>query len=482
MSQLSRFRIEGLYNARTIDLRIENNTLILVGENGTGKSTVVNLLYFFLTFQWNRISETKFRSISAVIDDKEYCLSRDDIKFIVEADYSVRRSILPRRTLSTMPADEILDLVLSISESHSPKKWEQFERSYGIPYRIIQRSFKSIGKIPENLRETIKSLRLAKEKVAEQVLYLPTYRRIEQDLEMVLPGIDIGDLKRERKKYPGTRPDPNYIELVEFGMEDVVRTIQKKTMEIEKKARTDLSNLTGEYLRDVIRGSYRTADLSQLEGTDDKTFDDILSRIPVEILQESDKAKLKEIIDEFNTTGQIAENSQVVAHFLASLIQLHQKQQADEKEIRDFISICNEGYLIGKRFGYDSKNFEVSIFHELYDTNRTPSFETLPVSALSSGEKQIVSLFSHLYLSGSPHPFVIIDEPELSLSVPWQKRFLPDIANKSNGFIAVTHSPFIYDNDLRVYTHSLEEFVEPFEFDSTLEEPSFPSEYDDIPF
>jgi hypothetical protein len=43
---------------------------------------------------------------------------------------------------------------------------------------------------------------------------------------------------------------------------------------------------------------------------------------------------------------------------------------------------------------------------------------TLAMRTLSSGEKQIVSLFSHLYLSGQQLFFVIIDEPELSLSVP----------------------------------------------------------------
>ncbi len=82
---------------------------------------------------------------------------------------------------------------------------------------------------------------------------------------------------------------------------------------------------------------------------------------------------------------------------------------------------------------------------------------------LSSGEKQIVSLFSHIYLSEITGYFVIIDEPELSLSVPWQKRFLPDIIENSrcNGLVAVTHSPFIFQNNvLDNYTHNLEEFVE----------------------
>jgi ABC-type transport system involved in cytochrome c biogenesis ATPase subunit len=83
------------------------------------------------------------------------------------------------------------------------------------------------------------------------------------------------------------------------------------------------------------------------------------------------------------------------------------------------------------------------------------------LSDLSSGEKQIVSLFSHLYLSGRDRYFVLIDEPELSLSVPWQKRFLVDIKKGTfcAGLVATTHSPFIYDNELRPFAHAIGEYI-----------------------
>ena len=85
----------------------------------------------------------------------------------------------------------------------------------------------------------------------------------------------------------------------------------------------------------------------------------------------------------------------------------------------------------------------------------------IELDQLSSGEKQIVSLFSHLYLSEENQYFVMIDEPELSLSVPWQRQFLVDIKKGvfCSGLIAVTHSPFIYDNDLDKYAHGLGEFL-----------------------
>jgi predicted ATPase len=88
--------------------------------------------------------------------------------------------------------------------------------------------------------------------------------------------------------------------------------------------------------------------------------------------------------------------------------------------------------------------------------------QRLTLRDLSSGEKQIVSLFSHIYLSGASGYYFIIDEPELSLSVPWQEKLIPDILKTGlcKGIVTATHSPFIYHNQLERYTHSLEEFME----------------------
>lgn len=70
---------------------------------------------------------------------------------------------------------------------------------------------------------------------------------------------------------------------------------------------------------------------------------------------------------------------------------------------------------------------------------------------LSSGEKQIVSIFSQLYLEYEKRFVILFDEPELSLSLFWQQDLLPDImkSDKCVFMLSVTHSPFIYDNELR---------------------------------
>src|SRR5581483_11043821 len=85
-----------------------------------------------------------------------------------------------------------------------------------------------------------------------QFLYLPTYRRIEQDLKSIFRGIEIEEKVREFRERFAKRDRSSFIELVEFGMEDVERTIQVRMSQIKESVRTGLSALTGTYLREVI--------------------------------------------------------------------------------------------------------------------------------------------------------------------------------------------------------------------------------------
>ncbi len=71
----------------------------------------------------------------------------------------------------------------------------------------------------------------------------------------------------------------------------------------------------------------------------------------------------------------------------------------------------------------------------------------LPLSALSSGEQHEVVLLYELLFRIEPDSLVLIDEPEISLHVAWQKKFLEDLAKitelASFDVLIATHSPQI---------------------------------------
>ena len=71
----------------------------------------------------------------------------------------------------------------------------------------------------------------------------------------------------------------------------------------------------------------------------------------------------------------------------------------------------------------------------------------LPLDSLSSGEQHELVLHYDLLFRAAPNTVVLLDEPELSLHVGWQKKFLSDLTAivELSGLDAVvaTHSPFI---------------------------------------
>ena len=117
-------------------------------------------------------------------------------------------------------------------------------------------------------------------------------------------------------------------------------------------------------------------------------------------------------------------------------------------------------YIVNSRFSY--KQFRVDkakgfIFESDHDGS------IVPPRALSSGEQHEIVLTYELLFKAPAGSLIFIDEPELSLHVSWQRKFLEDIAKISEladlDFLVATHSPSIVHDrrDLMVQLASEEE-------------------------
>jgi hypothetical protein len=331
---------------------------------------------------------------------------------------------------------------------------------YEIPMEIL---LEELGANDINIKEKEKEKELfrVKKKIIDslnyQILYLPTYRRIEQELNRIFKGID-DDEWRKTRHYRLHREADTSVELIEFGMDDVDRAIRKTLEQLKEFARENLNTLTLGYLGDVVDQKYKEVDVKEIQKTTEDTINSVLDRIHPSILLPLQKEHLSKTINSVRSGSgtEPNEHDKVICHYFLKLLNFQKELSEKEEAISAFCDVCNE-YMVDKTFIYDSTEFRFSIKSKGLDEKE----REVKLRNLSSGEKQIVSLFSHLYLSDQDSVFLLIDEPELSLSVPWQRRFLMDIKNGEfcSGIVAVTHSPFIYDNELKKYAHALGEFV-----------------------
>lgn len=94
---------------------------------------------------------------------------------------------------------------------------------------------------------------------------------------------------------------------------------------------------------------------------------------------------------------------------------------------------------------YRHKNIRVHREHGLVAVNNEG--QRLELDCLSSGEQHELVLYYDLLFRVPSNTIVLIDEPELSLHVAWQKKFLPDlleiVALSNFDTLIATHSPYI---------------------------------------
>jgi len=148
-------------------------------------------------------------------------------------------------------------------------------------------------------------------------------------------------------------------------------------------------------------------------------------------------------------TGDIHKPEQsTLRYFLSKLEAVVNRTKQLESNVENFVKQVNVYLSLSgdeKTLNYDSNLMKVVVKNVFTE-------DEIDLEVLSSGEKQVISLFSHLYLEPR-QKIVLIDEPELSLSLDWQKHLLPDVINSPGcaQLLAITHSPFIFDNELDRY-------------------------------
>lgn len=454
-TNLEYVHIFGLFGSYDVKIPFDREVNIFIGENGLGKTTILNCIYYVFEKKFAKLENIDFSAICVKFkkDANEYRITSFDI---VKYNNKMRRNHRLHYADSEIVEHFISDM-LNVSDLYSSKPEEYNNRIEYITQELALRM-----DIPTNFARKqiyqyisgnhryqndemkngdpskVDDLSKAITKYIDQrIIYLPTYRRIEDDLtNFNIRGDDFN--KSEL--------------LIRFGMSDVQSSIDRILEKIRSEAMKGFTEMTGVLLKQYADGENVINSLNSIQcaNIDVETVKIVLDRVGNEIEQRyKDK-----IINIINSNDIYNYKYLYLLNLIGNLILNYDLQKTYDDRIKKFSNTCNK-YLKNKHFHYNQSTLTLEICLENDD-------KTMELTQLSSGEKQIVSLFSKLYLESNEKSIVIIDEPELSLSLKWQQMLLPDIMRTENCklLITVTHSPFIFENEYDYDAKEIRRYIE----------------------
>ncbi|NHH85880.1 AAA family ATPase [Cobetia sp. MB87] len=442
---ITEFFVLGLYEERNVRITFEDNCKVIVAENGYGKTTILNMLYSLLSGDTSKLRKVVFDSVGVTFRDGEtISISKDELAidhsgilndteygFIELIGDDVLDALIEEERLSTL-----YNGYSNYSSGHRSSLFRSVVHKYDVsPARLRRylRSFMAARK-EEELKSPVQvKLARVKEKFGYESLHLPTYRRVEEKAGY-LPGLMSEELLDQSS--------------INFGMSDVKKNIHDITSEIKNSSVEWFSKINGQMLSQLVDGFSVTDEMKdQVVSADEVSI--VLERIGDNI-SEAHKVNILELVG----SGEIRSGHDPLVYFLCNLLTVYKQQQDNDVALQMFAKISNK-YLVDKEIVYDESKVTV-------DVVRKKSRKLVDIESLSSGEKQILSLFAILYLRKNTDIAIFFDEPELSLSIEWQRLLLPDIIDSGTcAFLfATTHSPFIFDNSLESCTVDLAEYIQ----------------------
>lgn len=471
------FAIEGLFGYRSVSFESKNAATILIARNGSGKTTLIAALDAFLRGQFSRFSGVSFSKITCRLRgyDGDLILTKEEVDNLT--DISRYPDIATNAKAWDIQPLALLELFETargqkLSDLYDSPTFQAINVKVGYDTHVVRGICE---KMAISLDERNPSAAVLRRNIRDvlgetEIVYLPTYRRIE----LSIPQSD------EVRYHPASRRKRNILSRlgvsktglhtadIQFGLGDISDRLKTLYSEMLAISNSGYGKVSANIINDLISGEYKSASSDSAARPTQEALEIFFNRIkhaergygPSHFRNFALSPNLNRIF-----TGDVPEDAApFLNYFLEQLNSIIQQTRDTEELVEAFINSCNnylsdwdestDGYgatdsFDSKQLTFNRRNFKVRVLSQSTKSE-------IPLESLSSGEKQMISLFARLYLYPG-NKLLLIDEPELSLSLDWQRKILVDVlsAPSCKQVIAITHSPFVFDNQLESYAGAL---------------------------
>ncbi len=430
--QLEAVHVTGLFGRfnYVIRLKTEDRITILTAPNGYGKTVLLNMLTNFFRRQFHRLSLSEFERL--------------ELRFLGGTGVRILRDYVNDAPEGKKARATLVFEALGKSNGLS-WKWERRD-DLRLETRSIERYIPTVTRVdvdrwiddrtrqiynyddlierfsellpPEFLNRNELPEWLEKQVSSAQCYLIETQRLLQLEFEAE-PSYPYRQSSRSRS-------------VVEKNAED----LHQKIGEVLKKYANEAQKLDQTFPKRVIAEF----------GGSPPAENEIRSRL------EELEAKRKELSEAGLITQSLAD-------------QITTYDNISQREIRILLSLYTKDTQI-KLSIFDELYDKISLFQRIMESHLTfkriaidsrkglrivdDRAREVPLTSLSSGEQHELVMIYDLLFRVPENALILIDEPELSLHVAWQKKFIPDLEEiqklRSLQVIIATHSPQIIND------------------------------------
>lgn len=446
--KLLRFRGENIRGYQNHCINFRDGVTFLIGINGSGKTTVLNLIQGLLTPSLKILATIEYSFIEVEI------VVNQDMKKIV---------------VSSTKSEDLITISIAIDRQ--------------LPL-VAKTSINKLNNLIEIEQDNITSAELSF--VDDPFIQFDAYKKIKKliktPLFISLDRVSTEQLNNiERRNIFAHKRNRNVV----LNINDCLEAIQNNIYSLFRKNSTLQNQYVVEFRNQVVKTSlkFNNDDFSLLSQSRnlleekrkieerEKDFLEAIKGLEMEDIIAEAQSYFKKLKSALNimlssqktvddkkrneaTITWILNNTQLlkVDEIIDSGHSYQQKMERLKAPISRFIQSVNLFFRESNKQLVISKTGDIKIIYS--NTDKNPSSRRINnIKELSSGEKQIIAMFGSLIFhnNGDTSDIYFVDEPEVSLHLSWQDLYVDALltACPNNQFILATHSPNIISKSER---------------------------------
>ena len=421
--RLERIEVDRLFNVydHRIDLKLDDRVTLLHGPNGTGKTIILGMIDALLNARLSYFQRIPFSRLAIGFHDgskielHKFATDDDTVTLKVYGNGKEEHSDHVRLSIGA----EHIAASISFLVPHPIKQDNWIDTRDGELLTSPEVISRYGNRVSQSSIERIRTPIWFQDFLNTANTHLIEAQRLFQ--------YERGHRARLRRRYRPYVPDGLVSTVVEYGHD----------------FRTRLADTMADYGRQS-----QTLDQSfpqrLITATEEMPVNELVSQLSF----------LKEMTDELKNIG-ILEETQ------AKPIRVEMPKNIDSTQARVMTlyvhdttaklakldALKDRSRLLLEKMNYNYRHKEIRVDREHGLVAVSDDGQRLELDCLSSGEQHELVLYYDLLFRVPSNTIVLIDEPELSLHVAWQKKFLTDLLEivKLSNFdtLIATHSPYI---------------------------------------